>query len=399
MVKSQYIIGSILLVSGTSIGGGMLALPVITGLGGFLPSVVIYFLTWAFMASTGLLLLEACLWMNKETNIISLAESTLGRFGKIFSWLIYLFFFYSLTTAYVAGSASLINELLGGSVSYWVSGLVFIALFAPFIYLGARAVESVNLLLMVGLGLSFFAFVVLGLPLVKTERFMSYDISFSLIAFPVVFTAFGYQGIVPSLTMYLRREPKIIRFVILMGSLIPLLIYILWEWLILGIIPLEGNGGLIEALQHGDSAIPPLRGILGGKVVAVIGQYFGFFALATSVLGVTLGLRDFLADGLNIKKSPKGKIVLCFLIFAPPLIFSIINPHIFIAALSVAGGFGASILLGLLPILMVFSGRYYKKYTSSYVFPGGKFALLLLFLFVSFEIILELLHALGLRSY
>ncbi|MES2272690.1 MAG: aromatic amino acid transport family protein, partial [Chlamydiota bacterium] len=54
------VFGGTLLVAGTSIGAGMLALPVVTASGGFLPALFVYFLCWLFMTCTGLLLLEIC---------------------------------------------------------------------------------------------------------------------------------------------------------------------------------------------------------------------------------------------------------------------------------------------------------------------------------------------------
>ena len=53
-----HLIGGTLLITGTAVGVGMLALPVATGPGGFLPAVTIYIICWLFMLCTGLLLLE-----------------------------------------------------------------------------------------------------------------------------------------------------------------------------------------------------------------------------------------------------------------------------------------------------------------------------------------------------
>ena len=96
-------IGGALLVGGTAIGAGMLALPVVTGMGGFLPSTVIFIICWIFSACTGLLLLEVCLWMPNDANIISMVQHLLGPVGKIAAWILYIFLFYCLAIAYVDG--------------------------------------------------------------------------------------------------------------------------------------------------------------------------------------------------------------------------------------------------------------------------------------------------------
>ena len=79
-MKSKILSGS-LLVTGTAIGAGMLALPVATCLGGFVPAIFIYLACWLFMAATGLLFLEICLWMPEDANIVSMSTHLLGPAG------------------------------------------------------------------------------------------------------------------------------------------------------------------------------------------------------------------------------------------------------------------------------------------------------------------------------
>ncbi|MCK4934199.1 MAG: tyrosine transporter, partial [Simkaniaceae bacterium] len=168
------------------------------------------------------------------------------------------------------------------------------------------------------------------------------------------------------------------------------LTYILWEFLILGIIPAEGAHGLLAAKAEGLTAVEPLRYVLVDSSIYAIGQFFGAFALTTSFLGVTLGLFDFLADGLQMQKVGFKKVFLCLLIYVPPVLIAIINPNIFLRALGFAGGIGCALLLGLFPVLMVWVGRYYKNYPSVHrQLPGGKVMLRILVLFVVFELIIE----------
>lgn len=393
MLRFKHFIGSILLITGTTIGGGMLALPILTSQGGFLPSIVIYLLTWLFMASTGLLLLEMCLWHKTETNIVTLAHKTLGKFGLVSTWIIYLFFFYCLTIAYVVGVQSFVNYFLGENLSPWFSAFVFLVIFAPIIYIGARAVEGVNNVFMIGLIVSYFIFVYLGIPHIQFDRLMQMNVKYSLIAFPVIFVSFGFQGIVPSITFYLKKNVKAIRLTILIGSFIPFLVYILWEGLILGIVP---QSFLTSAIIKGQNAITPFQEVIGRQKITFIGQAFGFFALATSLLGITLGLRDFLADGLKIKKDSTGRAILVAIIFLPPVILGVYCPWIFLKALKLAGGVGSALILGLLPIVMVWSKRYIKKFDDQgYKVAGGKPFLIILALFCLFEITFVALESFG----
>lgn len=393
MISKGKAFSGALLVSGTAIGAGMLALPVVTAAGGFLPACVIYLLCWAFMASTGLLLLEICLWMPHEANLVTMAAKILGKGGKIASWILYLFLFYCLTVAYVSGGGGFFHAVSQGYLSPQIAPVAFTLFFAPFVYLGTKAVDRSNFLLMIGLIVSYLSFIVVGVKLVDVELLKHTHWTAAISALPLIFTSFSYQGVIPSLTAYLHRNPKAIRFAIILGSAIPFVIYIIWEFLILGIIPLEGPQGLLTAQAQGQTAVFPLQHIVSSSNVYLMGQIFAFCALTTSFLGVTLGLRDFLADGLKVEKTPLKRVMLCAMVYLPPLLISISYPGIFLSALNHAGGIGCALLLGLMPILMVWVGRYKKKFSSTHpILPGGKIVLSLLLLFVLVELAVEFFH-------
>lgn len=379
-----HLVGGALLVAGTSIGAGMLALPVVTGLGGFWPALAIYFVCWLFMSCTGLLLLEICLKLPPDANIITMVEHYLGRPGKAAAWVLYLFLFYCLSVAYVTGGGGLLRDWLGLSPA--ASGpLLFVFLLAPFVYFGAKMVDRLNLGLMAGLIATYILFVVFGLPHVNTHLLQTAHIGPAIYALPVIFTSFSFQGIIPSLTAYMRRDVNKIRLAILLGTSFAFLIYVLWELLILGIVPVEA---LESAKALGQTAVQPLKAHLGSPSIVAIGQGFAFFAITTSYLGVTLGLFDFLADGLKMAKKGGQRLFLASLTFLPPLLIALYYPTLFIAALVYAGGIGCAILLGLLPTLMVWVARS-RGDEGPILLPGGKPLLLLLLLFVLLELSLE----------
>lgn len=379
-----------LLVAGTAIGAGMLALPVSTGPGGFWPAVLIYLACWIFSASTGLLLLEACFWLPKDTNIVSLSSHLLGRNGKYASWALYLFLFYSLTVAYAAGGGGFVSAVIGNNLPAPLTILLFVLIFSPVVYIGTHAVDRLNFLLMLGLIVFFFVFILIGFGKVEIDLLGRFHWGWALLSLPVVFTSFSYQGIVPSMRNYFHGQPKQVRKVILIGSSIPVVVYIIWEYLILGIVPLEGANGLLAAKEQGWTAVIPLKNMAISPMVYTVGQAFAFCALTTSFLGVTLGLFDFLADGLNLAKKGKTRILLYLLVFAPPTVIAMLYPDIFIVALGYAGGIGCALLLGLFPVMMVWSGRYIKKLDRRHEqLPGGKLPLILLALFVVFELIIQ----------
>lgn len=381
MKRHSKLIGGVLLVSGTTIGAGMLALPVVTGMAGFMPSILLFVAYWAYMTFTAFLMLEVTLWMGTCTNLVTMAKRTLGPVGEAVSWITYLFLLYSLTTAYIAGSGPIVIDFVASLTGYtmpsWLGAIPLLVIFGYFVYKGTKSVDYVNRLLMAGLVIAYCAMVVFLTPHVEPKLLAHTDWKYLLMAVSIVATSFGFHIIIPSLSSYLDRNIPLLRKTILIGSAIPLVVYIIWEFLALGIIPLQGEYGVINGYGQGANGVHLLTGILGHSTIAMIARFFSFFAIVTSFLGVSLSLTDFLADGFKIKKSRWGRSWLYVLTFAPPLVITLIDPRAFLSALEYAGAFGVVILLGLLPALMVWWGRYYKHYDSAFRAPGGKVALAL----------------------
>jgi tyrosine-specific transport protein len=348
------------------------------------------------MTFTAFLILEVNLWMKEGSNLVSMAKLTLGRWGQAISWVVYLFLLYSLTTAYIAGSGPIIQgfmySITGLKWPDWTGALPLLLLFGFFVYKGARLVDHANRLLMIGLILAYVAMIFFLTPHIDHELLSHVNWKYLWVGVSVIATSFGFHIIIPSLTTYLEADVAKLKKVIWMGSAIPLIVYLLWEYLILGIISLEGEHGIIRGYEKGIDCTCLLALIVGDSLIAVMARLFSLFAILTSFLGVSLSLSDCLADGLNIRKTRSGRLLLYGLTFLPPLVFTLTDPRAFLSALEYAGAFGVVVLLGLFPPIMVWSGRYYKKLSSpgSFTVPGGKWALVVPMLFSVVVIAIEL---------
>lgn len=388
-------IGGIALIAGTAIGAAVLALPVSTAHLGFIQTTAIYLTCWFFMTMGALYLLEANLFVGYGTNLISMVEKTLGSFGKYFTWVTYLILLYALTAAYLNGAGAWLEQGMGNfgaKFTHFESALIATALTLIVVFLGTAFTDWINRILMIALIGTFVT--LLG----ATYQHVQIDLLFSQMSvldfrpLPLIITAFGFAIVIPTLTEYLHGKPKQLLWVILIGSAIPLLVYIIWEIAITGIIPMEGDPGLLQIQHHGHPVTDisnALQRLLKNPSITKASSYFSFFALITSLLGVSLSLFDFLSDGLHmIKNKMKGRFVLALIAFVPPLGFILFYPHGFTVALSFAGIFVA-ILLGILPAMMVWQGRYHLNITSPLQIYGGKIALILTILFFSTVMCIE----------
>ena len=109
------IVGGILLIIGTSIGGGMLALPVATAALGIHYAILFLCICWLIMTGGALLLLEVNLALPEGTNIISMAKHTFGFPGQLLAWITYLFLLYTLLSGYISGGSDVLTSLLASA--------------------------------------------------------------------------------------------------------------------------------------------------------------------------------------------------------------------------------------------------------------------------------------------
>lgn len=375
MQKSRFV-GGILLIVGTSIGGGMLALPVAIAEAGFLNSILFLILCWAIMTIGALLILEVNLRLPAGSNMVSMAKSTLGFPGQVIAWITYLLLLYSLLSAYISGGSDVFNDLLNRanfSVPNWVTSLLFTAVFSMVVYGGIRSVDYVNRGLMFGKLGVYLLLVIIISPHVNVASLDGGSMKAISGSLMVLITSFGFASIVPSLREYFSDDVKALRKAIIFGSFIPLSCYILWNAVIMGVVARDGNDGLVALMTNPHAT----SGLTNALSIAVhskwITGFFGFFTsicMITAFLGVSIGLFDFLADGLKLKKNGlqgKGTLALTFL---PPLAIVLINPGIYLHALGYAG-ICCVILLLLLPSLMTWKARRIDSGQALQLVPGG----------------------------
>lgn len=364
-----------LLITGTTIGAGMLGIPIITAPSGLAGAFLMTTLVWLFMLLTGLLLLEATLAMPKGTNFFALSEKYLGKSGKCLTGGLFIFLYTLLLIAYFAAGGPLLATLLGGSLSPKAALILFTLFFGVVIAISPKSIDRVNLFLSILMFCVLGAFFLIGIPSIEASNFSQGVMANFWMGAPILFGAFGYHNMIPSLVSYMEGDSRALRNSIVIGVTIPFVVYLLWQLLILGTIPKE----MIEStMQQGLPITFALAEVIQNPLVIFLGQLFGFLAIVTSVLGVAFSYIDFLAEGFKTKAKGGVRCLLTLLTIGLPFGVALANPKIFEYALSIAGGFGEALINGVIPIALVASMRYVKNQSSSYRTPVGKWGLVAL---------------------
>lgn len=379
--KSGSVFGGTLLIAGSCIGAGMLGLPILTGIPGFFPSSIMFFIAWLFMLTTAVLMVEIMGWFKRPVNLISMVEHTLGPIGKVLCWFLYLFLFYALLVAYISASGNHVSLLakdgFGAFLPNWAGSLFFLIVFGWMVYLGTKPVDHVNRYLMVGKIVSFLLLVILGVQYIVPKLLLHYEPKYALFTFPILIISFGFHNMVPVLMKYMKGDRKRVRQSIYSGSFLTVIIYLFWEIVTLGVLPI---GEIHHSYNIDVDAAQALRTYLGSSFIGYSAQGLAFFAILTSFLAQALSLTNFLSDGFKIQHKERENVWMCLLALLPPLIFSFLFQDLFFQALNFAGGICAVVLFGIFPALMTWVGRYQKKNLLEDRVFGGRPLLILILL-------------------
>nr|WP_246550379.1 tyrosine transporter TyrP [Photorhabdus caribbeanensis] len=360
----------------------MLAMPLATAGVGFGVSLIMLVGLWVLMSYTALLLVEAYQYESPDTGLGTLAQRYLGSGGKILTGFSMMFLMYALTSAYISGAGELLtvnlNKWLNLSLPASVGVILFTVIAGGIVCIGTSSVDMVNRVIFSAKIIFLVLMLGLMMPHVQHANLLTLPLKQGLIlsSIPVIFTSFGFHGSVPSIVKYMNGDVRRLRWVFIIGSAIPLITYIFWQLATLGSINsntfvdiLAENAGL-NGLLHS------IREVVASPKTELAVQMFANLALATSFLGVTLGLFDFLGDLFKRKDNITGRMQTGLLTFVPPLIFALFYPKGFVMALGYAA-VALSILALLLPSLLAYKSR--QQNERRYRVPGGKPVLLLVF--------------------
>jgi tyrosine-specific transport protein len=374
-------LGSTLLVAGTTIGAGMLAMPITSASMGFGFTVALLFILWLLLSFSALLFIEVYQTARIDAGLATLAEQYFGRFGRIISTVALLIFMYAILAAYVTGGGSLISGLLpifndSGSANQ-IGILLFTVVLGSFVVIGTSSVDAVNRLFFFSKIVIFLFVLMMMLPRVSVDNLMAMPINHALVlsAAPVFFTSFGFHVVIPSIVKYLEGDVKRLKIAIIAGTGIPLIAYLLWQLSTHGVLSQNQFMQILQQDPTLNGLVNATREITGSAVLSEAVRLFSSLALITSFLGVSLSLFDCLKDLLNRVKVRSNRASLGFLTFLPPLIFALFYPEGFIMALGYAGIMFAFYGL-VLPVGLAWKARRLSPNLPYRVF-GGNLSLLI----------------------
>ncbi|WP_455001270.1 aromatic amino acid transport family protein [Cardiobacterium hominis] len=385
-------LGTTLLVSGTMIGAGMLAMPLTSAGIGFTFTVVLLISLWILLTYSALLFVEVYQTTESDSGIGTLSALYFGNAGRVVSTTVMFVFLYALLAAYISGGGEILMKatqstgLLGqegviANTSPEMTLKIFIGIFTvffgSFVIISTKVVDGFNRLLFFVMLAALVVVMFVMFPKASVQNLMAMPLDNALIisAAPIFFTSYGFHGSIPSLVKYMEGDVRGLRIAIVTGSAITLVGYILWQLSTHGVLSQSEFTQILKEKPTLYGLIEACRRITGSGIIASAVQLFSALALVTSFLGVALGLfdctEDMLRKGLHINA---GRLLLGAITFLPPVLFAYFYPD-FIAALSYAGQMFAFFAV-VLPVGLVWKAR--RRYPNlPYRVAGGDIALII----------------------
>lgn len=348
---SSKIIGSALLIAGTCIGAVMLVMPLTLLPLGSYGVFGLLFVSAGLMYYSGVLIFNLLQAFPKGTDLAGMATKVFGKWAGILVDLLFTLLLYCLLSMYLTGATSLITE----SGVWHNLGIGFWALFGLlFLVFGMRVQDLLNRWLMLFLVLSYLVFVGSASNYVTTGNLLGVPFTGFWPSLAVIATAFGYHVIIPSLRDYLGSEIKYYPKALMLGLLLPLVLYLVWCFSLYGLLPYSGKLGLLHLSGVKNSFFhisDYLVQILHNKLIPISLILFMFTSIISSYVGIAISLMQAVSSKCSYHRFIKALIVI-----APPALFAVLVPGGFLIALHYAAIIVAVISL-ILPALMTIKAR------------------------------------------
>ena len=363
ILQNKKLLMAITTLIGTIVGAGMLGIPFIVAEAGFIyGSFLIIVLGLAFLM-LNLFLGEIVLRTKKPHQLTGYAEKYLGKNGKRFMMFSLLINIYGALIAYLIGEGATLHSIFGWGEPIYYTLIFFIITFV-IIYRGIKTTGTMALIL---ISLLFVVIGIIGLlsyDKVQLSNLLGLDatlfsglmaslfghgvttffatikgllfsnIGIFIAPYGVVLFALMGSPAIPEMRQIFGKDCMKMKKAIVIGSLIPILLYIIFTFIVVGSIGFA-NFSLFEANQR---IATVALSMYTNPILGLCANLLAVLAMFTSFLTLGLALVDMYHLDYNVKRS-----YALALVFILPLIIVLFNVTSFIAVLGLTGAFAGGV--------------------------------------------------------
>ena len=358
----KYLIASSVLI-GSCIGAGVLGIPYVAAQAGLLVTFFYILFVGLMIYVVNLYLGEICLRTKGHHQLIGYVEKYLGRKMRHVMEGAVVFGIYAALIAYMVGMGQSFSQMFTGSTDHYIFfGLGIGLLMSVLVYGGTSSLKrfekyGVAIILILLL-------VIIGVFIgdVKSSNIFTFEASNVLLPFGVVLFALMSFQVIPELKIVLKGDEKYIKRVIRTGSIVSVLFYILFAFVVVGYKGIDTPQVATLALGH-------------------IFVFLGIFTMFTSYIASGVALRESFKYDERMKNSRAW----FFAAIIPVVLFlftQLTDFFSFTKILSI-GGVVSGGLMAMVILLMIRKSKVKSSRKPEYSVPANWFvvgSLILLFL-------------------
>jgi tyrosine-specific transport protein len=322
---------AVFLITGMTIGAGILGLPYVVSRVGVIIGVLMIVVLGLVMMLLNLMVGEIAVRTRQDFQLAGFAGKYLGKGVKNFMSLMLIFGFFGTLLAYVVGEGRALSAIFGGDPIYW--SVFFWSIGSIFIWRGLQTIKKLEMILSMVViaiitGLSIFIF-----GKFNVSNFFYTDLTKIFLPYGVIMFALSGSAAVAEAHAILPNDPKKYRKAVILGSAIPIFVYVLFA---LSVAAFSG-------LNTTEVATVGLGNSLGGWAV-IAGNVFAILAMGTGFMGFGVALKQIFVWDYKVNKNLAE-----FTVIAVPIILFLFGIRSFVAVLDIVGG----LFIGLEAIVLV----------------------------------------------
>jgi len=380
-IISRNSFGAIATLVGCIIGAGVLGIPYVVAKAGFITGLIDIVLIGIVMMVMHLYLGEVVLRTKGNHQLVGYAEKYLGKTGKKLMLFAMVFVIYGALVAYTIKEGHFLNALFntyfgGNPFTY---SLIFLGIMALLVYFELNVLEKSEILMVSILLGVIFLICIFALPFVDINNLTSFNPGSFFLPYGVIIFAFLGTVAVPEMKEELKENKKYLKKAIIIGCLIPLVIYIIFAAVVVG----------VTGINTTDGAILGLGNALGYEML-VFGTLFGIIAMMSSFLILAFSLKEMFEYDYKIDKFSSW-----FLTCSVPLVIFMLGVKSFVRTIGIAGSVSGG-LMGILVVLMYIKAKKLGNRKPEYSIKKSNIISWVLILLFVFGIAYELLRVAGL---
>lgn len=390
-MKKRHFLEGVATLTGTIIGAGVLGIPYVVHRAGFWTGMLDIVVIGLAMLVVNLYLGEVALRTKGNHQLTGYASKYLGKWGKLLMSASMILGIYGALIAYMMGEGEALKAIFG--IPEIAASLIFFAIASMLIFFGLKVLENCELFMVSLLLLVVAAICAIGFDRISAANLTGFSISNMFIPYGVVIFAFLGTSAIPSVKEELARNKAAIKKSILIGSLIPIAVYLLFALVVVGIV---GNG--FGSLAPNQRLATVALSFFVGEKTGIFANLFAVFSMMTSFVALGFALKEMFCYDYKIKIH-RAWLLTCII----PLVFFLLDVFVvnlasFITVLGVTGALSGGIA-GILIVLMHHRAKKLGERKPEYSVNGSGLISIALAVMFIIGIILETMAIFGALSF